>query len=224
MVNVRLLVLLLTGIFAGLTTIAGDQILNVNSPQTINDPIVTDGLIIKVGNGTATILNTVQSGGIDIRKGTLLIGADNLIADGTPIELSGGTLAINGHSDTMGALTLTENSTIDLGTSGNSILTFYNTSSSIWDSAATLTIVNWSPGDQLVFGSLTEAQMSQIVFVNPGGLTGTFNARILPNGEIVPVPEPATIGFGALLLGSIGFRERKRVADICRALRKKLAS
>jgi hypothetical protein len=80
--------------------------------------------------------------------------------------------------------------------SGNCVLHFANSSSVAWANQATLFIDNWkgSPSGggqhQFIFGSsssaLTPQQVSQIQFRNPAGASGTFPARILSTGEIVP--------------------------------------
>jgi hypothetical protein len=72
-----------------------------------------------------------------------------------------------------------------------------DSSSSAWDSAATLSISNWSGSlygggsQRIIFGNnasaLTSAQLAQITFVKPAHLpTGNYPARILATGEIVP--------------------------------------
>ena len=147
-------------------------------------------------------------------------------------SLSGGTLGTGGFSDTVGVLTLSSSSTVDLG-SGTSILNFANSSGATWVNGSTLYVANWNGswsgggGDQLIFGStslgLVQGQINNIIFVNPNGATGHFSSRILGSGEIVPVPEPATIGFGSLLLGGLGFRERERLRRLIRAVCAKFA-
>jgi hypothetical protein len=67
-----------------------------------------------------------------------------------------------------------------------------------WPGAATLVITNWNGSfgggglHQLRFGSdatgLTPAQLERIHFENPSGLGGVHTARILTDGEVVPVP------------------------------------
>lgn len=88
------------------------------------------------------------------------------------------------------------NATFSLPSSGNCVVRFANSSSVAWSNQAGLLIANWngSPlgnrNDQVFFGSsssgLTAQQLSQIQFLNPDGVNGTFPARILATGEIVP--------------------------------------
>lgn len=220
-------------LFHDATTLANSPNITMTTAgaSSISGTAITGaGIVAKQGAGTVSLQTGLTATRIDINSGTLLAAGNNLIGDTTRIRLNGGTLGLNGTSDTVGALTLAANSTIDFGTSGNSTWTFANSTSPGWTSGSVLTIANWDGqwsgggSDRLIFGSITASQLTQIRFLNPNGLNGTFNARILANGEIVPVPEPATIGFGALLLGSLGFRERKRVAGFFGALRKKSAS
>jgi hypothetical protein len=190
-----------------------DIVIDVSGPANVSDSDhVNIGTYTKRGNGTMTLRHNLSADLIDIQSGTLLLSKDNLIGDSTNLRLSSGTFATGGHDETLGSLTLAANSIIDLG-SGSSILHFDESASTQW-SASTLIIDNWTSGsDHLFVGDaitgLTAGQVGQIRFRGAdGGLTG---AMILCNGEIVPVPEPATIAFGALLLGTIGYRERKRL-------------
>ena len=81
-----------------------------------------------------------------------------------------------------------------------------NSSSLNWSTEAVLNVQSWSGSlygggaQRIVFGTndsaLTQQQLSQIQFQNPGGLTpGNYPARILATGEIVPdtgAPLPPT--------------------------------
>lgn len=79
---------------------------------------------------------------------------------------------------------------------GACILRFQDCNGIAWSNAAALSIPAWdgSPAGggahQIFFGSssngLTPAQLGQIRFVNPDGLTGIYPAAILASGEIVP--------------------------------------
>ena len=187
-----------------------------------------DSVFIKAGSGTFTVRNPINVDLVDIESGTLLLGSANLIADRADMKLNGGNFATGGFNETLGQLTLSANSTIDLGNS-SSILHFANSAQEAWSSGTTLTIVNWNGDtDALFFGSamtaLTSGQVSQIRFLNPNGVTGIFAAQILSDGRVVPVPEPATIGFGVLLVGAVGLRERERLARGLAFLRRKVSA
>lgn len=185
------------------------------------------GTLTKTGTGTLTMdasMNNIEAETIVISGGTLLNGASDQISNDTNMVLAGATYDTNGSDEILGTLTLTGNSTIDLNNSGgggDSILRFADSSATTWTTGTTLQITGWSGlisgggTDQVYFGTdefgLTTAQLSQIVFVNPAGLPpGTYAARILATGEVVPVPEPGVYAAGILLLLWILWRERRR--------------
>jgi len=134
--------------------------------------------------------------------------------------LNGDVFSTAGHNETLGALTLSANSTLDLGASSSTV-NFANSAGSSWNSLALLTLQNWTSGsDHLFFGSaasaLTASQISDIRFVNPVGYgPGVYLATILSSGEIVPkIPEPTTLTTTALLLAALGYRERQFIRRI----------
>ena len=113
-----------------------------------------------------------------------------------------GVFRSGGNSEQLGRFQLFGSPTIDLGLSGT--LRFADSSGVTWDGGwgakFTLTISNWtgsldgSGNTQLFFGTnssgLTPTQITQIQFVNPGGLpAGLYRAKILPTGEVVPVTD-----------------------------------
>lgn len=203
---------------------AGANTVTFNNSSTgttqLNGAITGTGTVVKSGSGSATLSGTIATGGLDIQGGTLLLAASNRISDSTNLTLSGGTLALGGHSDNLGTLTLNANSVIDFG-GGDSVLRFADSSAVAWNPNATLTILNWNGkdagaggggADQILFGSnisgLTAAQRSQIVFVN----YASSNIH-LPSGEVVPIPESATVyaGLGLLAFALFhGFRRLRR--------------
>ncbi len=194
--------------------VEGTATLNVNATLSASNGFY------KTGTGTLQLDKAVTTGGssywqnrIDIQQGTVLLGASNVIADSTPIALSGGTLATGGHSDVMGSLTLNSNSTIDMG-NGCSIIEF----SSGTASSGTLTITNWSGKttgggtDQILFDSSpNSAFLSSVYWAD----YGAYGAKVIYNGstyEIVPlsmpvVPEAGTVAAGILLSGLVILRE-----------------
>lgn len=95
-----------------------------------------------------------------------------------------------------GTTFVTNNAFINF-TGNSTVLAFADSHSETWSNAATLLVSNWNGSvngggnEQLRFGGnpsgLKPAQMSQIRFVNPTGFsTGTYAARILSTGEVVP--------------------------------------
>ena len=207
-----------------LVTIAG------SGDTTISGAISGLGGVTKSGSGTLTFSGTntytgsttvsagtltlssvgdaiAASSAISINGGTLLLGAANQIADTAALTFGGGIFNTGGFSDTLGTLTLSANSTIDLG-AGASVLTFG--SAGTWTSLTELTINSWSGSvsgggtDQLIFtSSPTGTQLGQIIFFNPAGFDpGTFSA-VLVGSEIVPVPEASSMIGAGLLSGLI---------------------
>lgn len=186
--------------------------------------------ITQVNEGTLLLnknspgIDAIAAGStIEINGGTLMLGNSHQIADNVAIKMNGGKFVTGGHSDVVGTLTLTDNSTLDLG-NGASVINFANSASQTWTAGKILVIENWSGStsgggtDQVIFGnnntSLTQAQLGQIVFYNPQGLApGYYAAIMLANGEIVPIPEPSTWLAGGLLLSLLVWFERKHLAS-----------
>lgn len=180
--------------------------------------------LIKTGTGTLQISGANSyTGETDLQQGTLLLGASDRFHDSAPLRLSGGSFATAGNSEDLGTLTLAANSIIDLG-AGSSVLQFDASQSIGWTGGTFLTIANWSGStsgggtDRVIFGSadtaLTSSQVAQIRFLDPFGAgSGLIAARILPTGEVVPIPEPATVFSAAALAAFVSWRERKRIAQ-----------
>lgn len=181
--------------------------LNVNATIQISKGLIKSGDGVMKINQAVTDTNTAAN--IEINQGTLLLGASNIIGNNIQIKLSGGTFATGGFSEGtattagLGKLTLSSNSTIDMG-SGNSIIDF----DSATYSSGKLTVSNWS-------GSATGGGTDQIHFITAPSSTflanvywadfGTTGAKMIGN-EMVPisgvpiVPEPGTV-IGGLMVG-----------------------
>ena len=189
--------------------------------------IVGEGTLILSNSGTA---NSFAPGSIQVDSGaTLQLAANNQIGNSTGLVLNGGTFrtgtASTGFSDTLGTLTLSASSTIDLGawTGTGRTLTFLNSSAITW--TGTLTITNWqgvalqsSDVAEILFGTggLTSAQLAQVSWANQGIIGGTL---IGGNGELVPIPEPRGYAAAVALLAAVGWRERKRLIGLLRRKR-----
>jgi fibronectin-binding autotransporter adhesin len=182
--------------------------------------IVGEGTLILSNGSTA---NSFAPGSIQVDSGaTLQLAANNQIGNSTGLILNGGTFRVGtastGFSDTLGTLTLSDSSTIDLGawTTGLRQLTFANSSAITW--TGTLTITNWqgvalqsSSVAEILFGTggLTSTQLGQIYFANQN-----INGGQLIGGELVPVPEPRVYAAAFALLAVVGWRERKRLLGL----------
>lgn len=169
--------------------------------------------LTKAGTGTLLLDNTDTdfpsnyTGPTTISNGRLQLGRSNQIPDASKLVLNGGTFDTGGFSDTMGALVLGGNATIDFGVTDVVSLIFSDSDLELW-SAGTLTILNYTQGaDSLRFGTdasaLTSAQLAQITF------NGTA-ATITSTGFLVPVPEPSVSAALLSCLSVFGFNRRRR--------------
>ncbi len=163
--------------------------------------------LTKTGAGTL-VLNAANTytGGTTLSQGHLQLGANNALGGGSSaFNFAGGILDANNHSASIGALSLTASSTINLvADSTHASLTF---TSATGNSGVTLTINNWSgtagqsgTDDQIFVSGTASAQF--LADINFAGIS--TGAMQLGTGEIVPVPEPANVAlgvFGVLLVG-----------------------
>jgi autotransporter-associated beta strand protein len=182
---------------------------------------------INAGTLRAAAANAlVNTGNITLNPGgSLLVTADDAIGTNTDIDLNGGTLAFGaaGYNGTVGALTLSANSTIDLGTSSNGVLLRFTNIN--WNNPnALLSIYNWtgnteyssSPGgglDQVVIGNATTQALSASQLQKINFYSGIDQSSFIANAfqitsgtynrEIIAVPEPETYISGVILL--LGF-------------------
>ena len=203
-----------------------DNVVNIESTGniTISGPISGPSRkLTKVGTGAGILILSganSYSGATTITAGTLQLGVANAIPVGNPgggVVLNGGTFktgATTGFSDgssatvNMGTLTLSNSSTIALGT-GNHNLYFANSSAATW-AGTTLTVIGWTgtagtagTAGKIFVGNtasgLTAAQLAKITF------SGTYNgitnphAMQLSTGEVVPAAKstPTISGTGS---------------------------
>lgn len=171
--------------------------------------------VVKTGTGTMTLSGAnTYSGGTTIASGTLELGAANALLSTGTLTLGGGTLATGGLGQVLGTLTLSASSTIDFG-SGNSALSFADSSGLAW--SGTLTITNYTVGtDTLRFGSsntaLTSTQLSLINF--GGGLVAQIDANGYVTGSSVPEPSTYATIVGAAMLGAALRRRNRHKRDL----------
>jgi hypothetical protein len=148
------------------------------TPQTIGS--VFPGFSMKIANSSVSGLSLTTS---NIAS----------ITNATTIELAG-NLSSGGFNQTLGAITLSGNSIINLAT-GSHELTFPDCSTSFWDPTKTVVINGWTgtpgasgTGGKIFFGTnaagLSTAQLGAISFQ---GFSGNI---VLSTGELVP----ATLG------------------------------
>jgi autotransporter-associated beta strand protein len=161
------------------------------------------------------------SGATTLSAGSLSLGASNVLPT-TQVVMNGGTLLTNGNTDTVGTLSLTSSSVINLAGAGS--LSFANSSAVTWTAATVLNVWNWTQGG-LTFGSdntgLTLGQVGKInVFEGGSGSNQLLYLSLDNTGTLVAVPEARAV-FGVLaLLAPLAYRERRhwmrcREARIC---------
>lgn len=233
----------------GAVTLNATRTITVNSGNlTVGGPISGTGYgLTKNGSGTLILSgsnsfsgNTTINAGtlqasvtgalantsiVNLNGGSLLVAATDAINDSTEIRMGGGKLGLSGSgiSETIGAMTLTANSVIDLyALSGVSTLRFGDSSSKVWTAGATLQIWNWDGTNQygtsygsgnrrIYFGSnggngLTTSQLSQISFYSDNGTSFIGSGFIDSSSMVGAVPEPQTIVVAILILAGIVYR------------------
>jgi len=154
---------------------------------------VNSGLWVNNGSWTISGANTYSGNTTINASKTLILGASGTIPDESGLVVNGTfkTGATVGFSETLGTLTINDNSTIELGT-GVHTLTFANSSAVAWTADKVLTITGWtgSPAEGSTAGKifvgndimgLTATQLAQITFSGH-----TAGAIILSTGEIIP--------------------------------------
>ncbi|WP_343536822.1 beta strand repeat-containing protein, partial [Flavobacterium mesophilum] len=163
---------------------------NNSGNQTVSGGTYTD--LTLSGSGTKTVGSniTVNNNLTVTGSAALAPNANNRISDATKIVLDGGSYSTGGNNEVVGTLSLTDNSTIALGSSSHTI-SFAASNGISWTSGKTLIITGWtgafnSTGRIFVGTSatgLTASQLSQIKFQ-----VGAENrdATILDTGELVP--------------------------------------
>jgi autotransporter-associated beta strand protein len=195
-------------------TVGGDNSSPAPYAGTISG---TGGSLTKVGSGTLTLSGAnTYTGATTVNEGTLALGANDVLPDGSAVAIGAGTLDAATFTDTAGTLDVTAAATINLGSGGS--LAFADSSAIDW-TGGTLDITGTLGATSLRFGTsssgLTEPQLA-LVSVNGGGAgTYTLNAdgylvAAGPRPEIA-VEQPAGTNipsgsgsrdFGTVTLGS----------------------
>jgi fibronectin-binding autotransporter adhesin len=195
---------------------------NYSGTTTVSSGTLTAATAGATGNTSNVVINN---------GGSFLVTADDAIGTNTGIELNGGTLAFGaaGYDGYVGALTLSANSTIDLGTSSNGVLLRFTNIN--WNNPnALLSIYNWTGNtyyqggydnnlDKVIFTNttLSSSELQRISFYSGidqssfvGDATQITNG-LFPN-QIIAVPEPETYITGVALLAVIVVQYLRRRA------------
>ena len=124
----------------GDVTIDGDTRLLTRSDNTIANNIIINAELTFFWNNNEGA--TITTGNITISSGGTLQNEDlHLNTSASDLYLNGGTLNTNNIAMTINSLTLSDNSTINLGT--NEIFTIGDSRLLPWTAGKTLTINNW---------------------------------------------------------------------------------
>ena len=178
--------------------------LNLTANRTINaasgditiSGVISDGGpgldfgITKDGGGTLTLngANTYK-GGTTLNAGTITMGNGSALGTG-PVYLAGGILNANNLSASLGALTLSATSTLNLGTGTGGQLTFQSLSGT---SGTLLTINGAGTGNQIFISTAPSAGILGQIQFSGFGIGANWNAL---TGELTPIPEPIHYALG----------------------------
>jgi len=207
-----------------LLTIASGASLRLNNLSETIGALAGSGAVDFGTGGTLNLTSgSATFSGSFTGSGTLYIGAGASLTLGANfnnaninIVLAGGTLNLNGTSDTFGNISITGNSVLDFGTSSASVLN--SSSLGFSGTGVTLTVNNWvNTTDYFYTQNFTGATPdtrgttpeNQITFT---GSSNNYTAWQGYDHQVTPAPEPATYGaiFTALTLGAVGFRRWRR--------------
>jgi hypothetical protein len=148
-----------------------------------------------VGTGGQLIASDISLGS----QASFSCGVSAITQSGT-LAMTNATLSAGSGPEQFGRLLLANggstNSTLMMPAAA-SVVHFADSSGMPWSNEPLLIVQNWSGSlygggqQQIIFGSnsaaLTASQLGQIQFQNPAGLAvGSYPARILANGEVVP--------------------------------------
>lgn len=172
-----------TGIWSGFGTIQID-----NSAEVLLARSTTDSTAF--GPGVLQIMD----------GGTLSLGNDEQMFNSLNVALGSGAFKLDGNTETVNSLEFLasdDSASVDMGAGG--VLRLDNQN----DAAAwgALTILNWNEGSDHIYvdgGSFSSAQLAAITFAG----SGEVGAQVV-GGELIAIPEPATLGLIAFCSAGI---------------------
>ncbi|HTB81453.1 MAG TPA: autotransporter-associated beta strand repeat-containing protein [Opitutaceae bacterium] len=190
-------------------------ITGLNSSGTLNFGSTGGETLTLTGANTLAGTMAGAIGTLVVGSGaTLTLGA-SFSDPGLNIVLAGGTLNLNGTTDTFGSLQITGNSSLDFASAANSLLTVSGVS--FLNTSLTLSVTNWANAQDYFYsisspGPQGVTPTNQIVFT---GFSGNSTKWLSSDHEVTPVPEPSTYGaiLTVLCLGAFLFRRRKIAAQ-----------
>jgi autotransporter-associated beta strand protein len=177
------------GATGGNVSIASGQTLTLNqtTSATFAGLVIGAGSLTKNGSGALTLSGAnTYTGATTINAGSLVLGAGNVLADGTAVIVnSGGTLSANSRTDTVASLTITGGSlTSTSGTLTAAGASSFSNGGSIGFSGATSGRLN-------VNGALTLGNFT--LFYNHTASASDLNGLNL--GANVTVSDAATVNY-----------------------------
>lgn len=181
---------------------AGTVLFSGSAANTYNSAVSMDvqGGTLALGKTTGNAL----TGSVSVASGaTLQLNAANQIADASALTLAGGTFTTGGFSETLGALSVSSASVIDLG-AGASTLLFSSVSAT-----SGLAFTNWSVGFDSI--RVTADPFASLGNITINGLAAS-STNMGAYYELTAIPEPSSAAAiaGVSLLGFAALRRRRR--------------
>jgi autotransporter-associated beta strand protein len=203
---------------AGTVTLSGSSANTFTGTTTITQGVLE---LSKTAGIEAIVSTNITVSKMDSNnRATLLLSANNQVANTTTVTLSGGTIQRgNGVSEVFGNLNLTEASFLDFGLGNAGTMGFGTYTPS---ALTALNIVNFAQGNTLTFRSnLTDSiTSSAFVFSGAGGLGSYSWDQGTTTFTITAIPEPSTWIAVAGMIGLFYWPSRKRIVrDIRRMFR-----
>jgi hypothetical protein len=164
-----------------------------------------NGSALNVTGGIAEIDGTFRSD-ITVTGGTLLMGANAIVNGNTTLSIGNGTFDTNDQTFNLKSLTLTANSTINLG-AGNETISF----GALASSAFNLNITGWSNTDTISFENPLPASHNITLNGTPATFTLIGNQMVITGPT---VPETNTLTTLFIIMTLIIFHKYKHDDNI----------
>lgn len=212
---------------ANTITVNTGSILNLNDFNQTIAAITNNGTLalgagagdtLTLSSGTSTLGGSLTGAGtIVIGPGATLTLAADFNAPNINITLNGGTLLLNGTTDTFGTLNVTGTGTsvLDFGATSNSTL---NSTTLTMGASASLSVTGWTNLSDFFYAQTFTGAPADVRNVTPvnqitfGGFTNSATVWQSWDHQVTPAPEPATYGaiFTGGALGLLLWRRRNK--------------